>query len=259
MSDQPPVPHDDWDAHWERYAESAANNPAQRMRHQIIARLLSEEAGNGTMRLVDLGSGQGDLLQKLRPLLPKAEFVGVELSESGVAISRRKVADAKFFVANLFQPPGALADVDGWATHAVCSEVLEHVDEPVAFLVRARDYLAPGARLIVTVPGGPMSAFDRHIGHRQHFDRDTIRAILEKAGFSVERVCRAGFPFFNLYRLLVIARGAKLARDVERRSANGTARFAGLIMKMFRLLFHANLRDSLFGWQLIATARKSSL
>jgi len=57
----------------------------------------------------------------------------------------------------------------GWATDATCSEVLEHVDDPKRLMVRSRTLLAPGCRLVVTVPGGPMSCFARHIGHRRHF------------------------------------------------------------------------------------------
>jgi len=259
MSSQSPASPDDWDAHWEHYAASAAENPAQRMRHEIIARLLCEDAGKGAMSVFDLGSGQGDLVQKLAPLIPEARFVGAELSESGVAISQRKVPGATFLVADIFRPPSALNQFSGWATHAVCSEVLEHVDDPVAFLERAGTYLAAKARLIVTVPGGPMSAFDRHIGHRQHFDRNKIRAVLERAGYSVERTYLSGFPFFNLYRLMVIARGKRLAQDVESAGAWKSSGPASAAMKLFRVLFHANLLDSPFGWQVIATARKTSL
>jgi SAM-dependent methyltransferase len=258
MSNPARASHDDWNAHWDRYAESAAENPAQQMRHEIIARLLREDAGKGALRVFDLGSGQGDLVQKLKPLLPAARFVGVEQSASGVAISRRKVPDGTFVVADIFEPPAALEEFCGWATHAVCSEVLEHVDEPAAFLERASRYLAPGARVIVTVPGGPISAFDREIGHRQHFDRAAIRSILEKAGYSVERSYLAGFPFFNLYRLLVIARGARLARDVDATASRMSSGAAGFAMKLFRVLFHANLLDSPFGWQVVAIARKNS-
>jgi 2-polyprenyl-3-methyl-5-hydroxy-6-metoxy-1,4-benzoquinol methylase len=259
MADDLSAPRDDWDAHWQHYAESAAENPAQRMRHNIIARLLGEDRHITEMRVFDLGSGQGDLVVKLAPLLPNARFVGAELSESGVAISRRKAPDATFLVADLFQPPAALTHFTAWATHAVCSEVLEHVDDPVAFLKRAHTYLAPKARLIVSVPGGPMSAFDRHIGHRQHFDRRKIRSILEQAGYSVEHVYLAGFPFFNLYRLIVIARGRQLTRDIEAKSGRASSGAARLVMKLFHGLFHANLPDSPFGWQVIATARKPSL
>ena len=257
MADELPASRDDWDAHWDHYAESAAENPAQRMRHDIIARLLCED-DESEMRVLDLGSGQGDLVVKLHLMLPNARFVGAELSESGVAISQRKAPGATFLVADLFQPPAELEEFAGWATHAVCSEVLEHVDDPVAFLRRAQIYLAPKARLIVTVPGGPMSAFDQHIGHRQHFDRRNIHLMLEQAGYSVDRVYLAGFPFFNLYRLLVIARGKRLAEDVESKSGGASSGLARFAMKLFGVLFHANLLDSPFGWQVIATARKPS-
>jgi len=257
MPDQLTVPRDDWDAHWEHYADSAVENPAQQMRHGIIVRLLAEELGHGPIRLFDLGSGQGDLARKLAGLWPEAQFVGAELSESGVAIAREKVPGATFLVADIFDPPAALREFSGWATHAICSEVLEHLDDPVLFLRRGREYLAPGARLIVTVPGGPMSAFDRYIGHRQHFDRNKIQSILEQAGYSVERTYLAGFPFFNLYRLVVIVRGKRLARDVGSKSDGKFSGLAGFVMKMFRLLFHANLLDSPFGWQVVATARRT--
>jgi SAM-dependent methyltransferase len=249
---------DDWDSHWDHYAQSAAENPAQRMRHEIIAQFLCEDAGRDAVNLFDFGSGQGDLVQKLEPLLPQARFVGAELSESGVVISQRKVPSATFLVADIFQPPPALSEFANWATHAVCSEVLEHVDDPVAFLKQARHYLAPGALLVVTVPGGPMSAFDRHIGHRQHFDRRKISRMLQEAGYSVDRTCLAGFPFFNLYRLLVIARGRRLVEDAQTKSTGASSGLAGFVMKVFRVLFHANLLDSPFGWQVVATARKAS-
>ena len=258
MSSRSRSAQDDWDAHWDQYAESAGLNPAQRMRHDLIARLLSASLEVTAARIFDLGSGQGDLLQKLQALLPEAQFLGAELSDSGVAISRRKVPQATFFVADIYEPPAELEEFEGWATYAVCSEVLEHVDDPAAFLKQARKYLAPEAHLIVTVPAGPMSAFDRHIGHRQHFNRPQIRALLEQAGYAVERVYLAGFPFFNLYRLLVIARGRRLAQDVETQSSGISSGAAGFMMKLFRLLFRFNLRDSPFGWQVVAVARKIS-
>jgi SAM-dependent methyltransferase len=258
MSSRPRSAQDDWEAHWEQYAEAAGLNPGQRMRHDLIARLLCEIPDVTRGRIFDLGSGQGDLLQKLRALWPEAKFLGAELSESGVAISRRKVPQATFFVADIFHPPAGLNDFEGWATHAVCSEVLEHVDDPASFLKQARKYLAPKAKLIVTVPGGPMSAFDRHIGHRRHFDRREMRALLEQGGYAVERVYLAGFPFFNLYRFLVIARGRRLAQDVETQSRGISSGAASFMMKLFRLLFRLNLRDSPFGWQVVAVARNTS-
>ncbi len=251
----PDAHHDNWDAHWDRYAGSASQNPAQRMRHELVARILRRNAPD-KMRLFDIGSGQGDMLAMLRPIFPGAEFFGAELSASGVEISRKKVPDATFVVADLFSPPAEVEKFRGWATDAVCSEVLEHVDDPVAFLRAASPYVAEGGRLVVTVPGGPMSAFDRHIGHRRHFTKRSIAAVFAASGFTVDRVYRAGFPFFNLYRGVVIARGERLAGDVEgSRGASSLA--ASLAMAVFRMLFHLNLTDSPFGWQIVAVGRKT--
>ncbi|HEY8995358.1 MAG TPA: class I SAM-dependent methyltransferase [Lacunisphaera sp.] len=247
---------DDWDNHWTHYAAAASRNPAQRMRHDIIVRLLREDP-RAAARTLDIGSGQGDLLVKLAQACPGAELLGFELSASGVEISRRKLPQAKFMVADLFQPPPELAGFTGWATAAVCSEVLEHVDSPVDFMKAARAYLAEEARVVVTVPGGPMSAFDRHIGHRQHFTRQSIAGFLEQAGYRVERVYLSGFPFFNLYRGVVIARGESLAGDVSSGGRGFAARLADGVMAVFRGLFRLNLLDSPFGWQVVAVARKA--
>jgi SAM-dependent methyltransferase len=247
---------DDWDAHWNDYATAASQNPAQDMRHNIIGDLLAASPCDGGRRIFDIGSGQGDLIQKLEERFPDADFLGVELSESGVEISRRKARSAKFLVADLARDSTKIPEHEGWATEAVCSEVLEHLDDPEDFLKKIRKYLEFNARLIVTVPGGPMSAFDSHIGHRQHFTKSSIGNILEKSGFEIERIYLAGFPFFNLYRLIVIARGEKLASDVSRGSSGLSSKIAAIFMRAFGILFHFNL-DSPFGWQVIAVARKT--
>lgn len=247
---------DDWNQHWDRFSDAASRNPAQQMRHALVARLLLERKGEGRRRVLDLGSGQGDMAVKLRRHMPDAELLGFEMSASGVAISQQKVPEAKFLVVDLFRPPTEAQRFSAWATDALCSEVLEHVDSPVDFLKAALLYLQPGARLVVTVPGGPMSAFDKHIGHRQHFTRESITRVLSEAGFAVERVYLSGFPFFNLYRCVVIARGEKLARDVNADNRGVSAWLAGVVMAIFRGLFRLNLMDSRYGWQVVAVARK---
>ena len=253
-----PVEADDWESHWERYGAAAVNNPAQRMRHDFITQWLTKSAHVSDARIFDLGSGQGDLLQSVSECCPTASLLGAEISRRGVTVSQAKVPRAKFIAADILNPSPALEAYADWATHAVCSEVLEHVDDPTSFLAAARKYLRPDAELIVTIPKGPMSAFDRHIGHRQHFDQARIAEILKRAGYSTERVYTIGFPFFNLYRLLVIAGGRRLTRDVESGSRGLAAGWAGRFMQLFSYLFRANLRDSRFGWQIVVVARKTS-
>src|SRR5262249_44544599 len=154
-----------------------------------------------------IGSGNGDLLGAAERRWPAADLAGLELSSAAVAESQRKVPRARIEVRDLLGDPEPSAEDARWATHAVCSEVLEHVDDPVVFLRNARRWLAPGCRLVITVPGGPMSAFDRHIGHRRHFSPADLDRLIAAAGLHARSGFGAGFPFFNLYRSLVIARG----------------------------------------------------
>jgi SAM-dependent methyltransferase len=248
---------DDWDTHWQAYSEAASSNPAQTMRHELVLALLGQHREDGPhARLLDIGCGQGDFLAGARRRNLATEYAGIELSESGVAISRAKLPGVDISRVDLLAPPPEAARLHGWATAAVCTDVIEHVDDDVAFLSAARRYLAPGGRLVVTVPGGPISAFDRHIGHRRHYSRERLRRALESAGFTVDRVSRAGFPFFNLYRVLVIARGRKLIAAVESGAMAGGGRgLEKLAMRGFRFLFRFNRADSWLGWQLVALAR----
>jgi SAM-dependent methyltransferase len=240
---------DDWDGHWASFDESAEMNPAQHYRHRLVVRTV---IGLRPRRFLDIGSGQGDLLRSVSKSLPSIRLFGLELSRAGVQRTTAKVAAVDVRCVNLLDHHARSRIADIRADVAVCVEVLEHLDNPVAFLRTATAALAPGATLIVTVPGGPRSEFDRLIGHREHYTPDTLRLLLQSAGFIVTRVDRAGFPFFNLYRLVVIGRGKQLANDV---ADGSTSRAARLAMASFDLLFRLNLARSRWGWQNVAIAR----
>lgn len=245
-----PADTDDWDHHWSQYGESAEENPAQSYRRKLILQLLALQAGD---RLVDIGSGQGDLAAAVHATHPGIGILGLELGASGIAQAQRKVPDARFVQANLLEPQRPTPEVARWGTHATCSEVLEHVDEPELLLANATEYLQPGARVVITVPGGPRSAFDRHIGHRRHFTRRSLGQVLDVAGLRTERVLAAGFPFFNLYRLAVVARGQRLVDDV-RTDADMSGNGASAVLDVFDKLFAANMTSTPLGWQMVAVA-----
>jgi 2-polyprenyl-3-methyl-5-hydroxy-6-metoxy-1,4-benzoquinol methylase len=244
---------DDWETHWDRFADSAEHNPAQEFRRRMIFSLLGELGSDA--RLIDIGCGQGDLLRDLRARYADATLVGIDQSASGLETAQRKVPTARLVQSDLLAGSAIPDDLRGWASAAICSEVLEHVDDPVRLLANAKQALAPDCRLIVTVPGGPRSAYDRHIGHRRHFDAAALRDVLLRAGYEPITIRRAGFPAFNAYKLLVIARGDRLVDDAQRGSEEGESRLTRLVMSAFRPLFRLTVRDFPFGWQLVATAR----
>ena len=246
---------DNWNDHWKTKAESATANPAQDYRRKIIFKSLKLDQVKGPVRVLDIGSGQGDFTLQLQSARPDAEILGLELSQSGVEISQKKNPTATFIQQDLLKYAVPQNPFKEWAQFAVCSEVLEHVEEPQKILTHIRPYLAPKSILVITVPGGPMSTFDKHIGHRKHFQRSELEELVQKSGFSIEKISCSGFPFFNLYRMIVILRGKKLIQDAAtpKKKMPLLARF---FMILFSKLFQFNLDHHSLGWQIICVARK---
>lgn len=238
----------DWDKHWSVYDANTQNNPAQWFRFRILSKFVGELPGE---RLVDIGCGQGDLLRHLAATNSNLELFGFELSESGVDATKSKVPNATVNTLDLLDENAVsvLAEVN--ADIATCSEVLEHVPDPEKFLRSARAALKPGGYMVATVPGGPRTGFDMQIGHLRHFTRDSARGVFSAAGFDVVQVFGAGFPFFNLYKLAVMARGEKVATDYEGKT---TVPFR-VALAVFGVLFRLSRVKSSFGWQIVLVAR----
>jgi SAM-dependent methyltransferase len=245
---------DDWDRPWEDRAEAATRDPAQAMRRLVVHSLLRVSTYGA--RILDIGCGQGDLLEEMRGRHPQTELCGIDYSQHGLEVARIKVPGATFLQRDLLSGAAPPSGLPGWATHATCSEVLEHVDRPQAPLSCARGYLAPGCRLVVTVPSGPISAFARHIGHRRHFTLHALRQLLTDLGLQVENGTGVGFPLFNRYRLVVIGRGQRLVEDVAGGGTSGRGSWpARIAMACFQLLLAAPQPHTPWGWQLAALGR----
>lgn len=250
---------DDWNAHWSDFGNSAEGNPANIYRERLIRECI-ESPPDGAL-IVDIGCGQGELARMLRDQYPTCRVLGIENSAEGVRRAVQSSAEhptrLEFLQGDLLDLEGGIPEIDELASLAVCSEVLEHVDEPAVLLRNAAlRLLTPGARLVVTVPGGIRTAFDRHIGHRRHFTAASLVETLEQGGYSVEAVYRAGFPFFNAYKLTVWMRGKKLIADLQNPDlSGGTTKFGELVLGMFDRTFKWNRDDHPLGWQLIAVAR----
>ncbi len=244
---------DDWDSHWSLNDSAASLNPAQEYRHSAVANILDQIECES---LVDIGCGQGDFLQFFSLKNPDIKLRGVELSSVGAEITRQKAPNADIVQADILSDEFncKLLKVSDVGT---CIEVLEHLDDPEFFLKKSFDLINPGGKLIVTVPSGPRTAFDKHIGHRKHYTPTTLTTLLKQSGYESVIVKRYGWPFFNLYRLMVLIRGRKLIVDVEKKSiADSNA--AKLFAKIFTKAFKVNVSNKYFGWQLIAVCTKPS-
>ncbi len=242
-----------WNSHWSAFDAATRHNPAHKYRRELIFSAITGHRATH-LRVLDLGCGQGDFLREARRRLPHAELAGIDKSTAGLELAQTRVPDARLHCADFSEPSQLPQEWLGRASHVVCSEVLEHLDDPLNLLVSARQLLAPDGVVIVTVPGGPRTAFDRHIGHRRHYTPAQLAALMENAGLDTLHVAGAGFPFFNLYKTVVLLRGNQLARDIDQN--RGVSKASMLAMSAFDRLFRWNTASTALGWQTFGVFRK---
>lgn len=123
-------------------------------------------------RVLDVGAGEApwrDLLSE------EVEYVGVDADLSGEFGMRRQSGITYYDGKNLPYD-------DGSFDHILCTEVLEHVSDPLAFLADLQRVLRRGGTLILTVP---WSARLHHLPYDySRFTRFGLIALLDAAGFS---------------------------------------------------------------------------
>jgi 2-polyprenyl-3-methyl-5-hydroxy-6-metoxy-1,4-benzoquinol methylase len=168
---------------------------APRFRVQTVLEQLRQRKPSS---VVDLGCGGGQLLDEVRHALPQARLVGIDLSERQIADNRAHRPDIRWLTANLEQPGEWPADDRQRYAAVTAVEVIEHLDHPEIFLKNARALLAPGGFLLLSTQSGTVGETERRVGHRRHFTPQAISALLDAAGFAVERVWNTGFPFHDL-------------------------------------------------------------
>lgn len=244
---------DDWNEHWNNFGDLSEINPAVLYRQQYLRKLLKVSRNRPDNVLLDIGCGTGSFLHFLEQEQLNYRLIGLEPSSSGCDRARIQTR-ATIIEGDVLDLSSLSDELLHIADMGVCSEVIEHVYDPVLFLSNCKRLLKPEGRIIITVPGGFRSAFDKHIGHRQHYSKRLLMATLLNAGYKNVRIYRAGFPIFNIYKLLTILAGRRLITTVTSSEHHGDSKLTVLISRFFNSIFWLSLPNFPLGWQLVATA-----
>ncbi len=157
--------------------------------------------------ILEVGCGDGSFTRDLAE--HSSRVTAVDISASQIERNARAHPEIKFLQHDVAQPfPFASAAFDViW-----CSEVLEHLFDPGVALCEMQRVLAPGGRLLVTVPYHglikdvliALFKWDEHFSptnpHIRFFTRKTLTQLAESAGF-VEiktRTCGMNKPLRDL-------------------------------------------------------------
>jgi SAM-dependent methyltransferase len=242
----------DWEFIWQNMSDGMAQNPGRNYRFQKIIEMFPDESN---LKVLDFGCGTGNLLAMLQKYFPLNQYTGADSSATALERTLKKAPGVN---AKLIQVSGDDAHLDLSSDSfdvVVCSEVFEHIKNENKSVSLIYDLVKPGGTLLCSVPAGPMSHFDRFIGHHRHYSKAELRALLENSGFTNVHICRAGFPAVNILRIFTILYGKRLVTSSQK-SDFGAKGFSGLMVASLSILFRFTLRDSVFGWQLIANAKK---
>ena len=177
-----------------RPAAAASSRPAWRARlARIVWAIFDMKAETipplAPGRMLEVGSASGRFLATMQRRGWTVE--GIELSESAASQARREGFRVQTATIDAASPPDAPVDlVVGWM-------VLEHLPDPVSALARLRSWTRPGGMLALSVPNAGCYEF-RMFGehwyalhlpnHLWHPTRDSLRRVLDRGGWRLERV-----------------------------------------------------------------------
>lgn len=175
---------------------------------RFLAPLLASAEG----AVLDVGCGE----MPFRNLLgPKARYTGIDVPQS-TDFGMRAHADILPFDGRNIPFPDASFD------QVLCTEVLEHAEDPAALVAEMRRVLRPGGVLIATVP---FSARVHHAPHDYHrFTNFRLASLF--AGFEGVEIVERGNDLAVIANKLIVV----CARLLRPRSLGGLVRLPALIV-----------------------------
>lgn len=165
---------------YDRMAEHDSTHWWYRGRRDILADYIARYAGlPEDARILEIGCGTGHNLAML------AAFGRVEAIEIDPAA--RAIASGRLGAAVGGAPLPTLAGVERGAYDLIAVlDVIEHIADDVAALRAMADRLAPGGKILITVPAHQWmwSAHDVVNHHHRRYSKTTLRAAIERAGLT---------------------------------------------------------------------------
>jgi SAM-dependent methyltransferase len=185
-----------------------------RARNAVITTLVGTAVRqmNPQPRILEVGCGNGNVLKALRQCCPDAVLVGLDLYEQGLERARQR-CQCELVAGDVLQPPfpNESFEVVGMF------DVLEHLPDDRAVLVKAHSLLAPGGALVLTVPALPSlwSSFDEVAGHYRRYKPKDLATKLRGAGFEIATL---SFFMTTIYPLVYASRRWAAPREGHQNS-----------------------------------------
>ncbi len=236
-----------YDRLWPVLADFIRHNPGARHRRRHVLQLAARCRFESVL---DVGCGNAELLQAVDQAFAARRLMGVDLSSTVVEQNRRAVPQVEFAVCNV-----AAEALPGAFDLVICSEVIEHLDDPKDAIRNLADATSVGGHVIVTCPMGTLHATEKHFGHVRHPTPAQLSMWALDAGLVVQELWTWGFPVYALTKWLT-----NLKPEMALRQFGGDRPYGAPQRWVSRALYaanFANLRTSARGVQMFALLKKT--
>lgn len=182
-----------------------------RPRAQYVSTIANREDGV----IGDIGSGFGLFLEELRSLRPNNRFIAIEPSDEMADICREKGFDIQ---CSCLEEIDGLEDTFDFLT---AFELLEHLFDPEAFLVKAYSMLVPGGYLLMTTLNG--MGFDILLlwekaksicppHHLNFFNPKSVELLMRGVGFELVEISTPGKLDWDIIEGMIKSEGVECGR-----------------------------------------------
>ncbi|MGE3334823.1 MAG: trans-aconitate 2-methyltransferase [Rhodospirillaceae bacterium] len=155
--------------------------------------------------ILDIGGGEGSLLQVLGAAHPNAKMMGTDLAATAVELARKQMPGAEFAVLDVVKDrlPRSFDLI-------VCADVVEHIDDDQSAINNMAAMTNPGGYVVVATLQGRMRNFEKDVGHVRNYRPGELEEKMRQAGLNIDRVIAWGYPFYSpLYRDFLDMTGSK--------------------------------------------------
>ncbi|MET0892459.1 MAG: class I SAM-dependent methyltransferase [Pseudoxanthomonas sp.] len=156
--------------------------------------------------VVDVGCGDGGALNFCAAR--GAHLIGVDIDPSVIAhVQKRLEGSAARKMEFMLIESTTLPVADATATRVICTEVLEHVDDPAQVMAELARIGKPGARYLLSVPDALQENLQKQVAPDSYFQkpnhvriisREEFESLVRNAGLVVEQHDYYGF-FWSIW------------------------------------------------------------
>lgn len=186
------------------YVKHTSKNPLQRfLIERFFSTMIALARPLNAKKVLDAGCGEGFSLNKLMLNKIGKEIEGIEYSNEAIALGKKLFPNVKIKQGSIYELPYKNSSFD----LVICTEVLEHLDDPTKAL---KEILRVSKKnLIISVPNEPFFMLSNFIrgknisrlgndpGHINHWSFISFKKYLRENGVKIKKV-NLPFPWITI-------------------------------------------------------------